>query len=167
MNSRGEKLVSVYWFAILFIVAAGVVYATASFYGQPYDVREVEAEILSDKVAECVSHAGILKPFVFEEDFDERFLELCNLNFEVEDYKDWQDRGQYYVELNIKNFDTEDFQNLANGGNPQLKGFCVEGNTEKNNPYCLGRELYVLDTEGNQYELTVLTIVRKTDKNVQ
>ena len=60
-NKKGDKLISVYWFVILFIVAGAIAYMTVSFYGEPYDIREAEAYALTNKVARCLSEAGYLE----------------------------------------------------------------------------------------------------------
>ena len=166
VNKKAEKIISVYWFAILFIVAATVVYMAAVFYGQPYDAREVEADILTDKIADCISYSGYLKDFVLQEGFDDNFLEVCNLNFNVEDFSGWREQGQYYVELEITEFNTGDSLIQLTEGNSGLESFCfTEG---KNLPYCLERKFYVLGMnagEQNQYSVDTLVIVRKTEKN--
>ena len=105
LNKRGgDKIISVYWFVVLFIVAGAVVYMAASFYGKPYDVRGIEASIMINNIADCISEGGNIKEGVLD---NENFLESCNLNFEVEDYKDWKEKGQYYVEVEISEFDGE------------------------------------------------------------
>ena len=51
LNKKGtDKIISVYWFTILFIVAGAIVYMAAAFYGEPYDVREIEANILINQI---------------------------------------------------------------------------------------------------------------------
>ena len=61
-----EKLMSVYWFVILFLVAGGVYSMVNVFYGHPYDVREVESNLLSQKIADCVSYGGIINTEIFD-----------------------------------------------------------------------------------------------------
>ena len=56
-----EKIISVYWFAILIIVAAAVSAMVINFYNSPYDVRELEANLMIDNVANCLSESGVLK----------------------------------------------------------------------------------------------------------
>ena len=81
MNKRGtDKLISVYWFAILFIVAAAIVYMVLSFYGEPYDARELEANALTNQIADCLSEAGYLKEGILER-VETDLLETCDLNF--------------------------------------------------------------------------------------
>ena len=164
-NKKGNKLISVYWFVILFLVAAAIVYMVISFYGEPYDIREAEANVLINKVVRCLSDTGYLKENVLSTEFEQNFLEECKINFEIEDAYDWKKRGQYYIEINFYDFLTEQSISTIKGGNGALKTDCVlkgEGF-----PVCLERSLYLLDKEKNQYQINFLSIVRKTEKNVQ
>ena len=166
-NKKADKIISVYWFAILFIVAAAIVYMVISFYGEPYDIREAEAHALTNKVAGCLSEAGYLKEGVLNEDFRENFMEECKLNFEVEDIYGWREQGQYYVEINFSNFLTMEEIPTIKKGNEALKTDCGKGKTF---PVCLNRSFYALskkDQDQEQYQINILSIVRKTDKNVQ
>jgi len=168
-NKKGDKLISVYWFVILFIVAGAIVYMVISFYGEPYDIREAEAHALTNKVAGCLSEAGYLKEGVLNEDFRENFMEECKLNFEVEDIYGWREQGQYYVEINFSNFLTMEEIPTIKKGNEALKTDCGKGKTF---PVCLNRSFYALskkdqDQDQEQYQINILSIVRKTDKNVQ
>ena len=164
MDKHGaDKIISVYWFAILFIVAAAIVYMVVSFYGEPYDVRELEADILADKVADCLAEGGYLKEGIFES-LSNNLLETCNFNFEVEDIHNWDD-DQLYVEIKIYNFSSKTKIFEISEGNINLKENCeLEGN---NFPFCLERSFYVIDKDNNQYQVNILSIVRKTEKNVQ
>ena len=162
---KGDKIVSVYWFAILFIVAAAVVYMVISFYGKPYDIRGVEADILTTKMADCLSEAGYLREGVLLNDFQDNFLEKCKINFQTEDVYGWREQGQYYLEVNIFNFVSGQIISSFNTGNSNLKESCkLSGETL---PACLERTLYSLDRNNNQYAINILSIVKKTEKNVQ
>ena len=168
MNKRGaDKLISVYWFAILFIVAAAISYMVFTFYGEPYDVRELEANALTNHIADCLSEAGYLKKGIFD-NLRNDFLETCDLVFEVENYKGWNN-DQFYVEINVYDFNNRDqvvFERSE--GNQNLKADCEMNG--KNFPFCLEREFYVIDKEDDedeQYIVNILSIVRKTEKNAQ
>ena len=165
-NKTGtEKIISVYWFAIIFIVAAAIVYMTASFYGKPYDVRQIEADLLTNKVAECISEAGYLNEKILNQQFVENFLENCNINFNVEDAYGWREQEQYYIELNLIDFSSGKKILEIKEGNLNLKSFCnLKG---VNLPYCLERSLYVIDKNNIQYQANILSVVRKTEKNAQ
>lgn len=168
-----DKIISVYWFAILILVAGGIFAMVYVFYSGSYDVRDIEANILADKVADCFSEAGYLKNSVFNEGsrsflLDEsNFLEMCGLNFNVEDK--W-DEEQYFIEVNIYNLG-----NLVNPvfqiskGNKNWKGSCElqdDGEYEKL-VKCVNKRFYSLDLDKNQYLIDILSIVRKSEKNVK
>ena len=167
-NHRGtDKIISVYWFVILFVVAGAVVYMAGVFYGNPYDVREVEANVLINKIADCIAEGGKLKAKIIDDQRkfllnNDTFLGVCSLNFNVEDFKGWKD-DQHYVEISFYDFDAgnELILNFIKKGNINLKGFCER--KEKN---CVERSFYVLDKKGKSYEIKILVVVRKTEKNV-
>ncbi len=168
-NKKGaDKILSVYWFFILFLVAAAIVYMVASFYGKPYDIRGIEAGILADRAADCVSYAGYLRDGVLNSDFQQNLLSRCNLNFNTEDAYNWNQQGQYFLDISIYDFNSYPNSNAlleASAGNPDLKDFCgAKGNT---NPLCLQREFYTIDKSGKQYVVRITSVVRKTEKNVQ
>ena len=91
---------SIYWFAILIIVAGAVVAMVSLFYGTPYDVRDAEANIMINKVVNCLSEKGKLNQELFNEnkDFNENFnlKEKCNLVFETELKSE---REEYFYKL--------------------------------------------------------------------
>jgi len=170
MNRRGtDKIISVYWFAVLFIVAAGIVYMAAVFYGAPYDVREVEANIMINQIADCISTGGELNDNWNELTLD-NLLEVCHLNFEVEDTYGWKN-GQFYAEINYSDFDVEkgillDSEKLkSSAGNSLLNDYCeLKG---KYMPICVERSFYVLDKATNKYVIKIKSVVGKAEKNVQ
>jgi hypothetical protein len=170
MNKKADKIISVYWFAILFIVTAAIVYITFLFYGQPYNVREVEADILIDKIASCISKGGKLNSERWNKLENNNLLEICNLNFNVEDFEGWKD-DQYYVEIHYSHFDINKEINShswilkSSAGNFELKDYCWKN--EKNFPFCLKRSFYILDDNNQEYLIKILSIVRKTEKNVR
>ncbi|MFH1151909.1 MAG: hypothetical protein V1788_02175 [Nanoarchaeota archaeon] len=125
MNRRGtDKIISVYWFAILFIVAAAVVYMVVIFYGTPYDVREAEASAMINQIADCITKDNKLRTGVN----NDNFLEECHINLGKE--------NKYYVEVG----DLE----IAKG-NMNLNEFCDKKGNKL--PKCVERKLYVLGGE--------------------
>lgn len=164
LNKKGgDKIISMYWFAILFIVAAAIVYMVLLFYGKPYDVREVEANLLINKVADCLtSYEGLyFDPFILD-----NFEENCALNFQVEDFQGWKD-DQLYAEVNVRDFSNSQLNafNPVFFGNMDLKNICKDklGNV----PYCIEKSFYVITSEGTPYYVDVFVSIRKTEKNVR
>ena len=163
MNKKGsDKILSVYWFFILFIVAAAVVYMVAAFYGKPYDVRGMESQILSDKAAECLVDRGYINPD-WQTLNSSNLLQRCSLNFNTESDYGWNN-DQYYLEVSVSNFTSGLPLVSAYAGNANLKGFCgLKGGT---NPVCTYRQVYAIGNNNTEYSINITSIVRKTEKNV-
>jgi len=169
-NCRGtDKILSVYWFAILFIVAGAIVYMAVLFYGEPYDLRKIETNLLSNQISNCISQGGVLKDNVFDEerklkeDFD--LVKECHLNFNVESYSNWKEQEQYYVKVSFYNFRSNSFLfDFPAVGNINLKDTCNDKGD--NSPFCVEKSFYVIKGD-NQYLIKILSIVRKTEKNVR
>jgi len=159
-----DRIVSVYWFAILFIVAAAIVYLVVSFYGKPYDVRGVEANVLTSRVADCFSKGGYLVESSLQFN-SENFLEKCDLIFQTENDYDWNTLKQYYVEVSVTDFNSGgEIIPSIDVGNINLKDSC--GKEGENLPVCVRRSFYSVDRENNQYKVNIIAVVRKTEKNV-
>ena len=145
MNRRGtDKIISVYWFVILFIVAAAIVYMVAIFYGEPYDVRELEANALANQIADCITVNNYLNTNIT----NDNFLDECKINFGKE-------IKEYYIELPALK---------VAKGNINLKNYC-DKKSEKL-PKCLERGFYVLEGENKKpSEIKILVIINKIVKN--
>ncbi len=159
MNNRGaEKVLSVYWFVILILVAGGIFAMVYNFYHHPYDIREIEANIMLNKAADCISTGGKINSGVFENDFKDNFMKTCDLTFETE-----YEGPQYYLQVELGDgFSIEE-------GNQNLVSSCgLEAEVEEEKlAKCVERSFYSLDSAGNIYLIKILSIVRKTEKNVR
>jgi len=172
MNKTGtNKILSIYWFVILIIVAGGVFAMIYIFYGPSFDVRELEASILADKIADCLSEGGrinldLLNQGSFNEDFKNSFLSECTLNFDDEYWKE----EQYYVEINFYKPDNlkKSIFNISKG-NVKCKANCKLQEEKKYEklPVCIEKRFYSLDEKNVQYLIKILSVVRKTEKNVE
>ena len=168
-NKKGaEKIISVYWFAILILVAGGIFVMVANFHNSLYDVRELETEIMINQVSDCLSYGGKLNEDLFDEKvFNEEFkiLEKCHLNFNTKD-----EEVQYYLEINFYNFndfETSIFKIFE--GNINLRTDCE---IQKSKEYgtiskCVEKIFYSLDKDKNQFFVKILSIIRKTEKNAK
>lgn len=170
MNKRGDKVISVYWFAILIIVAGGIFAMVYLFYGTPYDIREVESNLLINNIADCVSYAGQINAnFISNGEFfqktGEDIFNECHLAF---DSSEW-DEEQYYTEVNF--YKLEDLNNPVlnfNAGNNKWISSCdTKDKDYERLAKCLKKSFYSIDDLGNQYIIKVLSVVRKSEKNVK
>lgn len=160
-----DQMLSMYWFFILFIVSAGIVYMVGAFYSHPYDVRAIEANILVNKVADCVSYTGVLHSEIFEERFEENFLEECNINLEVEQEFDEE---QYYFSVQI--FEISDVSKdvfYMEQGNLNLVTSCdLDSEDYDTIARCVEKKLYSTQ-DASQYLVRILGVVDKHEKNVK
>ncbi len=171
MNKRGDKILSIYWFAILTLVAGGIFAMVYVFYGTPYDIREIEASILSERAADCISYAGrINSNLISDGKFNARngsdFLNECHLNFNSDE---WQEQ-QYYMEISFYNLENMNSPALnINAGNNNWLSLsnCALKKDDKRLAQCDNSRFYSLDNLNNQYIIKILTVVRKSEKNVK
>ena len=172
MNKRGaEKIISVYWFVMLILVAGGIYGMVYMFYSHPFDVREIEANVLTNNIADCISEKGVINNELFNEggSVKEDFLETCKINFNVEDEKGWDRDEQYFVRVqffNVSSLQTP-FAEISKGNEKWLSDCDINKKgvfdiLEK----CVEKRFYSVD--GNKQILVdILSIVRKTEKNVK
>ncbi len=169
MNKRGaEKIISIYWFAILIIIAGAVVAMVSLFYGAPYDVRDTEANILGNKVTDCLSSSGKLNKNLFlNGGFNENFnlKKECNLIFETE-FK--SEREEYFLQAELYDLDNEKVFSFLEG-NYNLYSDCkIKDKKFKKLSKCAEREFYSLSHFSDDvFKIKIISVVRKTEKNVK
>ncbi len=170
MNSKsGEKLISVYWFTILILVAGGIVAMVYVFYGVQYDVREIEGSIMINQISDCISRKGVLNEDIFEKSYQDNFLKNCHLNFNVEDENNWKENLQYYFEIKI--FEINDLVNPKvdfNHGSLNLVSSCeIASEDYEKLAKCVEGKFYSIGKNNEQYLIKILSIIRKSEKNVK
>lgn len=177
-NKRGtDKLLSIYWFVILTLIAGGVFAMVYVFYGSPYDVREIESEILAERIADCISKQGVIdSDFFVDRKFNAAisgsFTNRCNFNFDVEKGYGDAEEIQYFYEVEfyaIKDLVNPSFSFYD--GNNNWKGDCFI-KKENNKEYarlakCKEKRFYALSEEGDQYLIKILSVIGKSEKNVK
>lgn len=166
-----ERLLSIYLFIIYIIVSIGIVSGVLVFHGAGLDVREIEAEILSDKIIDCLVNEGELVGEVLNEDFN--LEEFCNieLNDNTEGYNGEEQIG---IEVRIFDFDScykdeedkiicaDNLRSKIEVGRKDLFGFCnLEGDKL---PRCSEEYIYVSNNEKGVM-LKVLGVVRRVEQN--
>jgi len=178
MNKTGtDKILSIYWFVILTLVAGGVFAMVYNFYSAPYDVREVESGIFAEKIADCISAQGIInsdffKGGAFNTEINKTFIDNCSLNFNVEEGYGDNQKIQYFYEVDF--YTPENTENPAfsfNGGNSNWKVDCFikkeNGKDYTKLAKCTEKRFYALSSEKNQYLIKILSVVGKAEKNVK
>ena len=164
MNRKGaEKILSIYWFLILTVVAGGIFAMVYAFYNHPYDVRELEADIMISKMADCISEGGKIKENrLNDENFKNTFLNECGFNF------DGGETMQYYLEVDFYTLNNKDESlfSLAEGNENWIADCELEkeyGRTAE----CVEKRFYAVGQDNNQYLIKILAIIGKTKENVK
>ena len=169
-NKRADKVLSVFWFAILAIVAAGIFAMVYIYYGAPYDIRDIESKLLINKLADCVSYAGKIKAgIVSGGEFNSNTENLLNDCHILLSSSEWDDI-QYYLQIDF--YKIEDLANPAytvkEGNNKWLANCNIQETKEKERlAKCNEGKFYSLDDANNQYIIKILVAVRKAEKNVK
>jgi len=187
-NKRGgDKILSMYWFGVLFIIAAGIFSMVYIFYASPFDVREIESSILANRIAECLSHEGKIdaKWIISAEScsdgngcpaaLENEIPKECNLNFNSE-FEGQQNYVQidFYEMTNFKASLLEEKEIIVSKpirtfyyGNINLKADCniEESKDYKKQSKCVLKRFYAIDSNENKYIVSVLSATRKTEKN--
>ena len=173
-NKRAaEKILSIYWFIILILTVAGIYGMINLYYNHPYDVRELEANLLINKVADCISYAGEIRPEVFNisdrklsEEFKTNFLNNCNITFNVEEEK-WE-RAQYYIEITFYRYPGQYLLGTISEGEKNWKVLCeaaAEGDYRKF-PKCVNKRFFSL-YGSDLILIDIFSAVAKNEKNVK
>lgn len=160
-NRKGEEVLSLYWFALIIIVAGGIFGMVWIFYGNTYDIRDIEANLLIDKIADCISYGGKIDDSIISNGEVIQFdFSQCHLNFDGEE-------EEFFYKVEIYKF--EDLENPCfekNAGNLNLEAAYSINEYSENLPTGAEKSFYSLDNLENQYVIKILTVVRKIKQNV-
>lgn len=170
-NKKGSKLISMYWFLILTIILVGIVMMVKTFYGNPYDVRSLEVEVLNNHISNCISSGGRMNSLLiwpstgqYQESFKDNFPTNCKINFTGHNEFD---SVEYYTEVNLYNkFEKKPFATFFHGNKNWIED-CQANNEYKNLAVCFNSTYYSADNIGNLYRIEVLSIVHKIKENVK
>tara|TARA_Y100000310_G_scaffold329989_1_gene400843 strand:+ start:415 stop:927 length:513 start_codon:yes stop_codon:yes gene_type:complete len=95
LNKRGaEKIFSIWWFFVVVVVAVAVIVGVNVYFWAEVDVREVEADVLADKVLDCLIEQDELRDDFLEAEFD--LLEDCGFSEGIVG-----SGGIYYLEVSV------------------------------------------------------------------
>lgn len=171
-NKKGEKLISIYWFVILTLVAGGIFIMVNSFYNSPYDVRKVESEILAEKVVDCIYEGGVVNPSLMQENnpifrdfFKDNFEKICTLNFDTKN--EW-DPKQHFVRIVFYVSERKASKGILNiyAGNLNYEEDCFSNSEHRELAQCAVRNFFAYLPDGKTYFVEVTAATAKTKENV-
>lgn len=167
-----EKMMSVYWFVMIVIIAGAVVAMVSMFYGNPYDVREVEANLMINKFSGCVSDSGNLnEEFLNNSELkgDVSLEQTCGFDFSGSSSEVDNERSDYYLEGRFYDFSSGKSLENYSAGSRSFKAQCrTQNETQEYDRLvrCVNRSIYVGNNSESAYEVNVLSVVSKSKENV-
>lgn len=93
----GEKLLSIWWFIVLTLIAVSIFIGVAMYSSTSVNINEIEADILAEKIISCISESGNLKSDIFLS--NNNIIEQCNINPAL-----FMKDSYYYLNVSIFNF---------------------------------------------------------------
>jgi len=144
----GHGITWLWKFLILVLVLGGVIAIVISHYSRQFDVRTVEASIISRKLIDCIAPNGILDTITAD-----KIKNCLPINQE-----------ETFINISLDNK-----QAIEPIGNGFLATFCE---TLKNKvsmkypPACLESSYYVLNQGGQDSVVKIFIAIKKTDKNL-
>lgn len=147
MNKKGEeRILSFWWIFVFVIIALFIMIGTITYYSETIDVRIIEADVLSNKIASCLSG-----------DIDLAFSD----NFEIYNYcklKNSEINGKtdYYISLTLYLIDSCEIENGVKCENYEKRKFfgndwqeyCdlqKENGIQRKLPQCSEKYIYVVN----------------------
>lgn len=158
-NKKAEKYLSVWWFFILAIIAIGVVAGVLIFYGADVNVKGLEANILSERLYECLESNGFILDGFMSNDFD--LFSQCNIAKEV-----FGSDNEYYFRISISDISGKKLREDIIAGNvPYEKDCLIEKSVvAKNYPKCVVSNEELLFFDGKEVKPVKLEIISASNQ---
>lgn len=150
-KSKKGTLLSIWWFFVLAIVGAGIVIGALIFYGANTDVRKLEADILSDRVLNCVTNQGVVNPEFISGKLD--IFSKCGLFKEL-----IMDKGVYMIKVESID-DSGKIKEIYIFG-PDIEKDCAIKESilsAYKYPYCSTKVLEFSESNGKLSKLKIIT----------
>ena len=150
MNKKGgEKLLSLWWFFVLGVIAGGIVIAVMIYSAADVSVKELEADILGERILDCIIKEGYLI------DFDESdILTECDL-----DEKMFTKGSDFYFEIGVFK-EGNLVEEVIKKGSSAFEKECSISMSDvdaKHFPDCILQKENILDEKGERLEIKLLT----------
>ena len=174
-NKRGtDKILSMYWFVVLTLIAGGIFAMVYVFYSPPYDIREVESNLLAERIADCISRQGVISQdfLATNQIVGSTFTDKCNFNFNVEEGYGEKEEIQYFYRVEFytpKDLTTPSINFYDGNTNWESECFIKKKNDKDYAKLakCTEKRMYALSKSGDQYLIKILSVVGKSEKNVK
>jgi len=140
-KKAGERYLSIWMFINWFIILLAVVVGVVMFYSVKLDIRNIEANIMAERLSNCMSK-NFDYTLISSPEFN--IYEFCKLD------KETIDSAAYYFNVSIRDSNTNTAYDIT-GGNRDFEVYCryqaLKGKAETNLAQCAERTLMIQDTK--------------------
>lgn len=159
----GEKIFSIWWFFIIALVGLGIVMGVWIFYSADVDVRQAEADMLYERIANCIINNGFIDN-ALGENFN--VFEKCHISEEL-----FNQSSAFYFRFNISDENGNALgKRVSAGTNMEVNCDLMIGNPEEEDrqnaeefPKCAKKQERVLYYDDGEIKKAVVEILAASD----
>lgn len=145
MNKKAaEKIFSIWWIFVLGVILAGIVIGVLIFYNSDINIKNLEADVLSERIYRCLTEGIYLKQEILNADFN--IFSNCRLKEEL-----FLKDSNFYFKISIYN-SSENLIKELSGGDASFEKDCEIENSirARHYPVCVKKEesIYFLQDNG-------------------
>lgn len=148
-----EKLLSMWWFLVLIIVGVGIAIGVLVFNSGDFDVKEIQADILAERIILCLVEQGKMREDFFQDSFD--IFSKCDLRKGAFD-------KEMYFKISVP--DGDEMREIEAGNIALVKDCKIEKKVSaKYFPVCSEKQEDVL-RDGESVKINILAVSNNEGK---
>ncbi len=148
MISKKAKLLSLWWFFVLVVVAGAAIAGVLIVKGEPVDVRMLENDVIINKVAQCL----IVNSQIDQEELFSKDILACGFSDKLA-----KDGSSYFLKIELIN-QSESVINSQSYWNTALEVECqvlAAVKTAESFPICFNKKFSVINETGGSMALRI------------
>jgi len=151
-KKAAEKLLSIWWIFVLAVIGGGIVLGVLIYNNAEFDVRYDDANLLAEKIANCLVEQGKINENFLEDDFN--IFSECGLDKEI------LDSDIFYFNITIFDSSGNSLKEIVSGARSFEKDCGISSVTEASHyPRCSIKQenaLYVKDGSLENAKIKIL-----------
>lgn len=158
-NKKAEKLLSIWWIFVLVVIGGAVVIGVLIYFNAEINVKQMEADILSERIIRCLTENGHLRPDFLKNDFN--VFTICGLKKEV------FDDGTFYFKISVYN-DAGLLREDIIAGDPSFEENCEVSGVVRARyfPKCSEKDGVIVYSDGEDKEAR-LKVLAGSDQEIR
>ena len=161
-KKAGEKMLSLWWFFVIVFISIGIVAGVLIFYAAEVNVKEVEANILAEKIMRCLNDYGNLQDGFMNEDFD--VFNRCGLAKNV-----FNPDSDFYFKIEAYNESGQLIRGRIDGGNAAYEKDCFISKAVRaaKYPKCVLEKENVIYYSNGDFKIVRLEVLAGSNQGVK